>query len=165
MHACVCIFIYIINRLRTHILCKEKLFFWMRLIVWQHYKKHISYWFKQDTHFTDRWAQRLKVSLSLCVEPDGAAGIHTTKVHLPGWVTVKRLREKRPIQIQFLTHSQNFKMKMSSDANVMLLSISPPERSCLGWRPPQADSSVGLDTIAARLEDRELPIREQTGTQ
>lgn len=45
-----------------------------------------------------------------------------------------------------------------------LLSVSPPERSCLGWRPPPADSSVGLDTIAGHLEDREQPIREQTAT-
>lgn len=71
--------------------------------------------------------------------------------------------------------SPNYEIKMSSDANIMfyffmyelreLLSVLPPERSCLGWRPPPADSSVGLDTIAAHLEDREQPIREQTGTQ
>ncbi len=33
IHACMCIYIYIINIHCIHTLCKEKLLFWMRLII------------------------------------------------------------------------------------------------------------------------------------
>ncbi len=33
---CVCIYIYIINKHSTHILCKQKLLFWIQLIAINH---------------------------------------------------------------------------------------------------------------------------------
>ncbi len=40
IYTCMCLYLYIHNKY-THILCKQKLLFWMRFIVWQHYYKLI----------------------------------------------------------------------------------------------------------------------------